>query len=435
MVDHVQGHERGPYCPSAGPRRGRLAYSQPPGPERRRGGHIEESRNVVGARGTQEPRSQPHPLVTAAKALQPLVREQAVLAQERRHVPEAMVAAMANAGLYRVAAPACFGGAETDPITAIEVIEAISEADGSIGWVLMIGIETVGIGGSLMDPAMAAGLFAAHPDLVMCGALNPQGRAERVAGGWKVSGQWPFASGCHHASFFWGQCKVVGSDPLRLIEVLVPREQYEILDTWHVNGLRGTGSHDVAVRELFVPDAMITEVAGSKPHHDGPLYRLPPFSRLAYNKVGVSTGIARAALDAFVALAEHKQPRLSSRALRERPRAQLNYALAEAALRSARAFVIEAVMDEWDTVCAGGVASRRQRALVRLACSQACQEAIRAVELVHQAAGTSANQEASPIGKARRDVAVVAQQLMVAPQFIEDAGRVLLGLDPLEPIL
>jgi alkylation response protein AidB-like acyl-CoA dehydrogenase len=328
-----------------------------------------------------------------------------------------------------------FGGAEADPITTIEVIEAISEADGSIGWALMIGIETVGIGGALMDRDMAAGLFVEHPDLVMCGALNPQGRARRVEGGWQVSGQWPFASGCHHATLFWGQCVVEGSKPTELIEVLVPRSSYNIVDTWHVNGLRGTGSHDVAFQDLFVPDTMITEVSGNKPNHDGALYRLPPFSRLAYNKVGVATGIARSALDAFVDLAEHKKPRLASRPLRERPRAQLSYAQAEAALRSARAFVFEVVSDMWQTVVDGGVADRRQRALVRLACSHACQEATRAVEVVHQAAGTSANFEDSPIGKARRDVVVVAQQLMVAPQFIEDAGRVLLGLDPAELIL
>ncbi|MDA3040947.1 MAG: acyl-CoA dehydrogenase family protein [Actinomycetota bacterium] len=392
--------------------------------------------------------SQEQPLVAAARALQPLVQQHAPSAQQLRHVPEGVVRAMAAAGLYRTAAPACFGGAEADPFTTIEVIEAISQADGSIGWALMIGIETVGIGGALMDRDMAAGLFAAHPDLVMCGALNPQGRARKVDGGWQVSGQWPFASGCHHADLFWGQCVVedgvvenrvvengvVGGTP-KLIEVLVPRASYEIVDTWHVNGLRGTGSHDVRVTDLFVPDEMTTQVSGQKPRHDGPLYRMPPFTRLAYNKVGVATGIARSALDAFVELAEHKQPRLSSRALRERPRAQLGYAQAEAALRGARAFVFDAVGDVWDTVNAGGVADRRQRALVRLACSHACQEAIRAVELVHQTAGTSANFEDSPIGQARRDVAVVAQQLMVAPQFIEDAGRVLLGLDPAELIL
>jgi alkylation response protein AidB-like acyl-CoA dehydrogenase len=297
-----------------------------------------------------------------------------------------------------------------------------------------------------MNPGTAARLFADRPNLVMSGALNPQGRARRVEGGWRVDGQWPFASGCHYADLFWGQCIVQGS-PVdgstvdastggpELIEVLVPRDSYEIVDTWRVNGLRGTGSHDVAVRDLFVPDEMSTRVAGRSPAHDGALYRLPPFTRLAYNKVGVATGIARAALDAFVELAERKRPRLSTRSLRDRPRAQLRYAEAEAALRSARAFVFDAVGDVWDTVLAGDVADRRQRALVRLACSHACQESIRAVELVHEAAGTSANFEDSPIGRARRDVAVVAQQVMVAPHFIEDAGRVLLGLDPLEPIL
>ena len=402
--------------------------------------------------------------VAAARALQPLVREHADEAQRLRHVPQPVVAAMATAGLYRIAAPAMFGGAEAHPRPTIEAIEAISEADGSIGWVLMIGIETVGIGASLMPTETAGRLFADHPDLVMCGALNPQGRARKVDGGWRVTGRWPFASGCHHADLFWGQCLIEsdeadeGADDTNreraasaatgrwvkrdeatgqpvAIEVLVPRADYEIIDTWNTNGLRGTGSHDVEVVDLFVPNEMTTAVTGGEPNHDGPLYRLPPFSRLAYNKVGVATGIARAAIDHFVALAEGKVPRLSRSSLRDRPRAQLAVAQAEAALRSARAFVFEAVEDEWATVTAGGRCDRRQRALVRLACSHACQEAIRAVELIHAAAGTSPNEADSPLGRARRDVAVVAQQIMVAPHFIDDAGRVLLGLDPLEPIL
>jgi alkylation response protein AidB-like acyl-CoA dehydrogenase len=383
----------------------------------------------------EEPVREVHELVKAAQDLQPLVQRYADEAQQLRHVPKPMVEAMATAGLYRMAAPACFGGAEAHPRPTIEAIEAISVADGSIGWVLMIGIETVGIGGALMPHDTAARLFAEHPDLVMCGALNPQGRGRRVSGGWRVTGRWPFASGCHHADLFWGQCLVEGEQTPRPFEILVPRDQYEIVDTWHTQGLRGTGSHDVVVDDLFVPDEMTTAVSGGSPRHDGPLYRLPPFSRLAYNKVGVATGIARAALDHFIDLAEGKVPRLSSTTLRERPRAQLAIAEAEAALRSARAFVFETVEDEWETVMAGDRCDRRQRALVRLACSHACQQAIRAVELVHGAAGTSPNRVDSPIGKARRDVAVVAQQLMVAPQFIDDAGRVLLGLEPNEPML
>ncbi len=373
--------------------------------------------------------------VAAAYALAPLVRDHAAQNEAQGFVSEVVVRALADAGLYRLCAPVAFGGAEADPVTTIKVIEAIAAADGAAGWALMIGMETVGIGGSLMARDTAAHLFHERPALVLCGALNPQGRARRVDGGWIVNGQWPFASGCHFAHFFWGQCIVEGSSPTAFLEIVVPREDYEILDTWHVNGLQGSGSHDVAVRDLFVPDEMTTNTRSYQPQHDGALYRLPPFSRLAYNKVGVSTGIARAALDEFHDLCTEKIPRLSSKPLRERPRAQLAMAQGEAILRSARAFCFEAITEEWEHVRAGGRADRKQRAMVRLACSWACQEAVRAVRVVCDAAGTSPNVASSVLGRCLRDVQVVPQQLMVAPHFIDDAGRVLLGLDPLEPIL
>src|SRR6478735_505842 len=190
--------------------------------------------------------------IETAMALQALVREHADEAEAQGYVSEVVVRALAEAGLYRICAPAAFGGAEADPVTTIKVIEAISAGDGATGWAMMIGIETVGIGGSIMHPETAAKLFAEQPDLVMCGALNPQGRARRVDGGWMVNGRWPFASGCHHAHFFWGQCLVEGTSPPTSFEILVPRADYEILDTWHVNGLQGSGSHDVQVRDVFV---------------------------------------------------------------------------------------------------------------------------------------------------------------------------------------
>jgi alkylation response protein AidB-like acyl-CoA dehydrogenase len=247
-------------------------------------------------------------------------------------------------------------------------------------------------------------------------------------GGFRVRGQWPFASGCLHADYFWGMCVVEGTG--ELIDVIVPRASYQIVHTWRVNGLRGSGSHDVLVEDLVVPAAMVTRTRRGQPDHDGPLFRLPPFSRLAYNKVGVSLGIARAAIDSFVELCNAKTPRLAASLLRDRPRAQLAVAEAEAVLRSARAFVLEACQDQWETVVAGGRCDRHQRALVRLSCSHAVQEACRAVQIVHAAAGTSPNPAGSVLGRCFRDVHVVPQHIMVAPQFIEGAGRVLLGLDP-----
>jgi alkylation response protein AidB-like acyl-CoA dehydrogenase len=143
----------------------------------------------------------------------------------------------------------------------------------------------------------------------------------------------------------------------------------------------------------------------------------------------VATGIARGAIDAFVALASQKTPRASPKPLAERAYAQTAIADAETRLRSARAFVFEAVDDVWQTVLAGNEATKKQRALVQLACSQACVACARAVEIVYAAAGTTPNFAASPLERRMRDVHVVGQHIMVSPALIEPASRVLLGLE------
>jgi alkylation response protein AidB-like acyl-CoA dehydrogenase len=215
--------------------------------------------------------------------------------------------------------------------------------------------------------------------------------------------------------------------------VVVPRASYDVLPTWEAAGLCGSGSHDVVVTDVFVPDDHVTDLYGAPPSVHTPLFRLPVFSRLAFNKVGVATGIARAALDAFRALATDKRPTTSADLLRERPQAQLAIAEAEARLRSARAFLFEAVGDLWSTTVDGLLASDHQRAMVRLASSHACAEAVRAVEIVYAQAGITASSPASPLERAMRDIHVVPQHIMVGPSAIACAGRVLLGLDPGTP--
>lgn len=380
--------------------------------------------------------------VARARGLQPLVRECADEAERDRRLPKRLVEAMAAAGLYRVAAPASVGGGETEPGTQIRVIEAISEADGAAGWTLMIGIEAMGFLGAALPFEVARRLYA-DSGLVVAGALNPLGSAQPARGGYKVSGQWPFASGCDAAQFFWGQCVVyhdrerVREDDgrVKLVEVVLPREDFEILDTWHVSGLRGSGSHDVRASDVFVPEEMTTAVSNWGLREKGPLFRMPPFSRLAYNKVGVATGIARAAIEHFKELAQAKVPRASTVPLRERLTAQLAVAEAETELGSARAWVFDTVGEVWSAVVAGSRVSPEQRARVQLACSNACSAAVRAVDKVHCAAGTTANFLASPLERCFRDVQVVRQHITVSPQWFEAAGRVLLGLDSGSPLL
>ena len=376
-----------------------------------------------------------------AHKLAALVRECADEADRERRLPQRVADAMARAGLHRLAAPRSVGGGECDPRTQIETIETIAAADGAAGWTLMIGIENQGFLGAVLELEEARKLYA-DPGLIVAGALNPLGRATRVDGGYRVTGQWPFASGCHNAGWFWGQCIVTnGDEPAKsdgggavLREALVPASEFEILDTWHVAGLRGSGSHDVSVRDVFVPDEHVTQVFGGAPLREtGTLYRFPPFNRLAYNKVGVATGIARAALDHFRELAGQKAPRGSPKLLRDKVSVQLAVAEAEARLRSARAFVFEAVDRVWQLTEARGELRAEDRALVHLACSEACQSSIRVVETVYSLAGTTANFTSSPLERCMRDVRVVPQHIMVSPQWNEVAGRVLLGLEGESP--
>jgi alkylation response protein AidB-like acyl-CoA dehydrogenase len=371
----------------------------------------------------------PELLLARARALAPLVEAHAARAEAERTLTGEVVGALARGGLFRVATAASAGGFESDPRTQMLVIEAISQADGAAGWTLMIGIECLGFASAALLPEVAKEVIAKHPEVIFSGALNPLGRAVRVPGGVRATGRWPFASGCQHSDWFWGQCLEEVNGQLRPLEILVPRSGYRVLDTWHVAGLRGSGSHDVEVSDLFVPDAHTTQVAQQRLRESGPLFRLPSFTRLAYNKVGVATGIARGALDAFVALASERVPRGMRAPLRERHAAQEAIASAETRLRSARAFVLEAVEEVWREVLAERTPTAKQRALVQLACSQAVSACARAVEIVHAAAGTHANFVASPLERRMRDVHVVGQHIMVSPALVEPAARVLLGME------
>lgn len=369
-------------------------------------------------------------LVARATALQPMVRKAADEAERERRLPAEVARAMAKAGLYRVSAPHSFQGAEASPRTQIEVIEAISYADGAAGWNLMIGIESFGLV-SLGFPK-GAELFS-DPLAILSSSTAAFGRAELVDGGYEVSGDWQFVSGVHNCTWFGGLSVVhengepkVGVPP---IFPVMSASDIEIIDAWNVSGLRGSGSHDVKVRKAFVPTDQAAQF-GTPATMESPLNRIPSGSRLAYNKVGVGFGIARAAIDHFLDLAHDKVPRFSGAKLRERPTAQRAVAMAEARLRGARAFVFEAVDEAWDAALSERRMTPRERALLQIACSDSAQACAEAVDIIAEAAGTTANQLDSPLERHARDVRVIRQHMTVALHHIDDAGRVLLGLDP-----
>jgi indole-3-acetate monooxygenase len=368
-------------------------------------------------------------------ALASLIGEHAAQSDQQRHLVSDVAVAMAKAGLYRSGVPRSIGGDEAHPLTQVQTIEAVSRIHGSTGWNLMIGTEVMGALGAVANREVITPLYD-DPALIISGALNPLGKATAQEGGYRVSGQWPFVSGIHNADYFWGQCVVHdGGEPLRderglvICEALVPVDEVEILDTWHVSGMRGSGSHDVLITDVFVPHQFISQVQRQRPIESGTLYRLPMYSRLAYNKIGVALGVARSAIESFISLACEKKPRGSSRQLRERTDAQRAVAEAERILGSARSYAFDCISELWETVDRGSTPTARQRALLQLSCSGAASEAVRAVELVYAAAGASANFEASPLERCMRDVLVVRQHIMVSPQYTEAVGRTLMDLE------
>ena len=372
-----------------------------------------------------------NPHLHRARALTPLIRSHADEAERRRHLPRPVAEAFARDGLYRLAGTPDIHGADADPMTQIKVIEAASRADGSAGWNLMIGIETFGLIGPGFHGRCPE--LISDPMTIMASSTAAVGRAERDGGGWRVSGQWQFVSGIHNAQIFGATVRLYdGSGDEPAVEgnryAVVPEGEFEIVDTWHVGGLRGSGSHDVRLHDVFVPEERIIAPIGGN-EATTPQLRLPLGNRLAYNKAAVAIGIARAGIDAFVELATRKQPRFTTRTLRDRPFAQRAIAHAEARLIGARAALLERAEASWATVLGGDQVTPRQRAIFHIVASDAVRAAVEVVETVCEAAGTSANRIGEPLERIGRDVRVVRQHATVAPHLIEDAGRTLLGLE------
>lgn len=336
---------------------------------------------------------------------------------------------MAVCNLYRIAAPQEFNGLDADSKTQMRVLEIISRGSGAAGWNLMIGVEIFG----LLAPSLSTCKdLLADPLTIMAGSTAFVGGAEATKGGHRVSGQWQFVSGIHNADVFGATVRLTqqgeASDDT-LYYAMIPKGQYEILDTWHVAGLRGSGSHDVKVNDVTVSPDRIVATLGHGNMTSRQL-NLPLGVRLTFNKVAVALGIARSGIDAFCELASGKVPRFSTRTLYQRPFAHQAVARAEARLRGARAAMYEHAEQVWDVCQSGDQLSYHDRAIAHILACDAVKAAIESVNYVTEAAGTSANVLGSPLERIVRDVRVVQQHVTVAPHHMEDAGRVLLGMEP-----
>jgi alkylation response protein AidB-like acyl-CoA dehydrogenase len=365
---------------------------------------------------------------TAAETIAPLAAE----IEAARRLPPAVVRALVEGGLFKLVVPRSLGGGGATAATLLACLETIAAADGSAGWCAMIA-TTSSLMSAYLDEPLAREVYG-RDDAVTSGVFAPLGRARRTADGLRVSGRWPFGSGCEHAQWRMGGVIVLDGDRPELLpsgaphvqSVLFAAAETEIIDTWSVSGLRGTGSHDVAVHDVWVPANRCFSLFTGVPRGDAPIHRLPFFGVLAGGVAAVALGIARAAIDALTGLAGKKQPVGAKRTIAHRELVQLDVARAEAKVRAARAMLFDAVAVA-ATAAPGG--DLEARAGLRLAAWHATSEAAAAVDLMYNAAGATAIYAAHPLQRHFRDVHVATQHVMVSPQAATMVGRVLLGVD------
>lgn len=379
--------------------------------------------------------------LAAARSLAPAITARSGEVESRRRLPADLAATLADAGIFRAWVPRVYGGGELDPGEGLRVIEEVARADGSVGWCVMIGMAT-GVVAAMLPEAAARESYGSDPRLITGGAIAPTGKAHRSEGGYRLSGRWQWGSGIENcgwitanARLFDGEAPLVtenGAPVTRMM--LVPAEQVEILDTWDTAGLRGTGSHDFQITDVYVPAERTLALGAGPLVVDTPLYRFPYMGLLAAGVSAVPLGIARRAIDEFTALAATKTPAWESKTLAQSPRVQSRVAEAEALVRSSRAFLFESVEAAWAVACAGGRIPLAVRRDLRLAAATVARQCAEAVDLMYNAGGGSSVHTSSPLGRCFRDVHAATQHIMVNPTVLEQAGRLYLGAGEASPL-
>jgi alkylation response protein AidB-like acyl-CoA dehydrogenase len=398
------------------------------------------ARHAIEPAGAGSPSYARADLLAAVQALAPRLRAASEAIEAGRSLTEPLVQAMADAGLYRMYLPRSLGGGEIDPLTYFDVIEALTQVESVAGWSVLIstGAMTITARGLPDEPLRA--MFTSPRRTIMAGSGPPKGRAHPVPGGYRLTGSWTQGSNVRLAGWVLAGCHLYDGDRPRLgpdgaplyLRCVLPASDVDIFDTWYTTGMRGTGSHDWAVDDKFVPEERVHR--GLDPStRPQPLYQFVGWTHVAHAALGL--GIARVAIDEFIALAGGKSAtwHATEGRLATRTTIQAKVAQAEALVGSGRAYVREATRDLWDTVCRREAPSPAQRAVYRLAVAQAYANAVQAVDLMYNAAGATAIYARSRLDRCLRDVHTAAAHVWVAPDTYELAGRLLLGLDPGSP--
>ncbi|HEY5646230.1 MAG TPA: acyl-CoA dehydrogenase family protein [Pseudomonadales bacterium] len=365
-------------------------------------------------------------------------------AQQLRRLPDDVVDALIDEGFFRFTLPRELGGEDASTLETIAVLEAMSAIDASVGWNVMLGSEINAMAAGGMDKALAREVYLDNPRVIMCGGGGPGSKPayaiEQPDGSYKVWGESTFISGCHNSTWcFMGAPIIDDGEPRKdangqmIVKMwFMHRSQWEIIDTWDVAGLRGSGSHNVRAEGAVVePKWLSVDLMTTPAHYDNPVFRIPVPLRLSYNKVAIALGIAKGALDSFRDLANNKVPMLSASKLIERPMAQLRMGEMTAKYRAARAYVFEAMAAVEDELNAGAEMPSTELTInARLACVHGAQACMEVVDAIHAASGTSASYMKNPLERKLRDAHGAASHRWVSAPLYETLGGILFGKEP-----
>ena len=386
------------------------------------------------------------PVVRAAAALRPVLCGYREEVEREQRLPPALFEQLRDAGFYKLVIPRTLGGLGSDPLTYLRVVELLAEGAGSVGWNLGNGgvgqLVTLG----LPDDGVHE-IYGKRADTVIAGTAVPGGgQATPVAGGYRVSGHWQFGSGCQEASWLLGSFQVIGDDgqPRRHPDggslywrgVFARAEAEIVPGSWDVAGLRGTGSFDWTVKDVFLPERRTMPQVGIPLENQwarwpGITYALPVQCWVGPHHSAVITGIARAGIDALIDLAGGKTPRGRTGALLcENPQVQDAVGRADAILNAGRAYRTAMITELWNTVASGNETTLEQRARCRLASTYAADSAREAMDLMYRHGGSTSFKRESRLAECWRDLHVVGQTVTIAPEWYPIGGRVYLGMDP-----
>ncbi|HXA26944.1 MAG TPA: acyl-CoA dehydrogenase family protein [Acetobacteraceae bacterium] len=375
--------------------------------------------------------------VALARDLGPAIETAADEIERTQRIPEPLLSQLHAARLCRMFLPRSVGGDEVEPWVYLRAIEEISRHDGSVGWNVFVANSAALIAPFLAPDAMRT-IFADPRAVVAWGPPN-ESKAIAVPGGYRVTGQWSFASGCRQATWMGAHCRVVEPDgSLRLNAAgkrtvrtfLFPVSQATLLDnTWEVIGMRGTMSGAYRLDDVFVPEAFSsTREDPALRREPGRLYAYPMQGLYAVGVSGVALGIARAMLDAFEELAIRKTPRNLTR-LADNAVVQAKVAQMEARLGAARAYLVETLSDIW-SADDSWVIDVPARARLRLACALAIQSAEAVADYCYKAAGVDAIFPGTAFERRFRDMHTLSQQIQSRTAHFESVGQILLGIEP-----